>query len=197
MARPSLREKILEAGVTVVHERGFATSGIRDITAAAGAPQGSFTNHFASKDAFGLAVLDRYVERVQAIMDGTLRDPARTPVERLHAYFDTITGLLQGAGWRYGCLVGNMGLEAAEHSEALRERLAWAFSELQLPFAEALRAAQAVGEIRGDVGAEPLAALLLSAWYGAMLRMKVDRSRLPLDLFKQVFLATLLAPLDP
>ncbi len=196
MGRPSLREKILEAGVTVVHERGFAQSGIREITGAAGAPQGSFTNHFASKEAFGLAVLDRYVERTQAIMDATLRDPGRPPLDRLRAYFDVITGLLQGVDWRYGCLVGNMGLEAAEHSEPLRDRLSRAFSELQEPFAAALGAAQAAGDIRTDVSADELAGLLLSAWYGAMLRMKVDRSPVALDLFKQVFLATLLAPVS-
>ncbi len=197
MARPSLREKILEAGVTVVHERGFASAGIREIAAAAGAPQGSFSNHFASKDAFGLAVIDRYVERVRAIMDATLRDRARPPIERLRAYFDVVIEQLRDAGWRYGCLVGNLGLEAAEHSEALRERLARALAEFQSAFAEAVRAAQAAGEIRRDIAADPLAALLLSGWYGAMLRMKVDRSPLPLDLFKQVFLATLLAPPTP
>ncbi len=196
MGRASLREKILEAGVAVVHERGFAQSGIREITGAAGAPQGSFTNHFASKEAFGLAVLDRYVGRTQALMDATLRDTGRPPLDRLRAYFDAVAGLLEGAGWRYGCLVGNMGLEASEHSEALRERLSRAFAELQEPFAAALGAAQAAGDIRTDVPADALAGLLLSAWYGAMLRMKVDRSPVALGLFRQVFLGTLLAPPD-
>lgn len=87
-----------------------------------------------------------------------------------------------------------MGLEAVEHSAPLRERLSQAFSEMQEPFAAALAAAQAAGDIRIDVAADKLAGLLLSAWYGAMLRMKVDRSPVALDLFEQVFLATLLAP---
>ena len=177
-----------------MHERGFATAGIREITGAAGAPQGSFTNHFASKDAFGLAVLGRYAERTQSTMDATLRDPGRTPRARLAAYFDAVTARLQDAGWRYGCLVGNMGLEASEHSEPLRERLSQVFAEFQEPFTAALQAGQAAGEIRADVPAADLAGVLLSAWYGAMLRMKVDRSPAPITRFKQVFLATLLAP---
>ena len=194
MGRSSLREQILQAGVTVVHERGFATAGIREITGAAGAPQGSFTNHFASKDAFGLAVLDRYAERTQSTMDATLRDPKRSPRDRLAAYFDAVTARMQDAGWRYGCLVGNMGLEASEHSEPLRERLSQVFSELQEPFTAALQAGQDAGEVRADVPAADLAGVLLSAWYGAMLRMKVDRSPVPITLFKQVFLVTLLTP---
>jgi TetR/AcrR family transcriptional regulator, transcriptional repressor for nem operon len=33
---------------------------VRDICAAAGVPQGSFTNHFRSKEAFAEEVLNRY-----------------------------------------------------------------------------------------------------------------------------------------
>ena len=43
-----------------MHERGYAGASVRDIVQAAGVPQGSFTNHFASKEAFGLEILDLY-----------------------------------------------------------------------------------------------------------------------------------------
>lgn len=194
MGRRSLREKIIESGVTTLHQRGFTASGVREITGAAGVPQGSFTNHFGSKEAFGVAVLDRYYERTEAIIDATLRDGERTPVARLHAYFDAVTELLAGVGWRHGCMIGNMSLEASEHSELLRERLVQIFQMLTRPFADAVRAAQAAGEMRDDVDAEEVADVLLSAWQGAMLRMKVERSPEPLDRFKRVLVATLLSP---
>ncbi|WP_367279039.1 TetR family transcriptional regulator, partial [Pseudomonas sp.] len=41
------REKILEEGMRVIHERGFSNATVRDITTAAQVPNGSFTNHFA------------------------------------------------------------------------------------------------------------------------------------------------------
>ena len=96
MGRPSLREKIIESGVQTLHERGFAGAGVREITADAGVPQGCFTNHFRSKEAFAAAILDRYHERTQAIMDKTLRDEIRPAVERLRAYFDAITVMARG-----------------------------------------------------------------------------------------------------
>ena len=77
------REALLDAGVRVVHARGLAATGVRDIAMAAGVPQGSFTNHFRSKEAFGILVLDRYAERVDAIMRETLGDDRRAPAERL------------------------------------------------------------------------------------------------------------------
>ena len=60
VAKPSLRENILNAGLQVMFQSGYQGASVRDICAAAGAPQGSFTNHFRSKEAFAREVLDRY-----------------------------------------------------------------------------------------------------------------------------------------
>lgn len=87
MARPSLRENIIQAGLVTLHERGFYAPGVREIMAAAHAPQSSFSNYFQSKEAFGLEVLNRYFERLEAIAQTTLCDQRRAPLDRLHAYF--------------------------------------------------------------------------------------------------------------
>jgi TetR/AcrR family transcriptional repressor of nem operon len=193
MARPSLREKILESGVLTLHKRGFAAAGIREITSEAGVPQGCFTNHFPSKEAFGLAVIQRYHAHTQAIMDRTLRDPGRSAVERIGGYFDAISEWLEAANWRYGCLVGNMSLEVAEHSDVLRDCLVEVCGSLTQSFAEVVRAGQAQGEIRSDLDADDIATFLLSSWQGAMMRMKVERSRKPLDQFRRVLFATVVS----
>ena len=193
MGRRSFRDKIITSGVRTVHERGFTHAGLREITAAAGVAQGSFSNHFASKEEFGVAILNRYFEQIQAVIAQTLGDAGRPPIERLRAYFEAITELLAAAGWRYGCLAGNLGLEAAEHSEILRRRLGEIFAEWTPPFAQAIRQAQGVGEVRADLDAEEAGAALLEAWHGAMLRMKIERSPAPLDRFKRLIFPALLA----
>lgn len=175
-----------------VHRRGFATVGLREITAEAGVAQGSFTNHFASKDEFGVAILGLYFDQVRSIIDGTLGDADKGPIEKLRAYFEAVMGLLEAAEWRYGCLVGNMGLEAAEHSEAIRLRLSEIFGELILPFGEIVREGQAEGVIPKIHAPEELAAVLLEGWHGAMLRMKIERNRAPLDRFMRLTFPALL-----
>src|SRR6267378_8526978 len=67
MSKPSNRDKILTEGLRVVHERGFAGASVRDIVEAAKVPQGSFTNHFASKEAFCLEILDLYFKDVRSM----------------------------------------------------------------------------------------------------------------------------------
>ena len=191
MARPSHREKILASGVVTLHQRGFAATGVRDIASAAGVPLGSFTNHFRSKEEFGLAVLDRYFEEHEATVQATLGDQTRLPLDRLHAYFDTITAWLADVGWRYGCLVSNLSLEAPEHSEPLRERLSHVLHRLTQLFAETVRDCQAAGSVRADLEADDLATLLLAAWHGVLLRMKVDRSPEPLGKFRRILFSLL------
>ena len=88
MTKVSNREKILTAGLQVVHERGFGGASVRDIVQAAGVPQGSFTNHFVSKDAFGLEVLDIYFQQSLDAIATTLNNEAFSPIERLAAFLD-------------------------------------------------------------------------------------------------------------
>src|ERR1700740_2049284 len=100
MPKPSNREKILTEGLRVVHERGFAGASVRDIVEAAGVPQGSFTNHFASQEALCLEVLYLYFNDARAMIHRTLRNDLLPPLKRLHAYVDAQIKYLNRIGWR-------------------------------------------------------------------------------------------------
>ena len=65
---------------------------MRDICAAAGVPQGSFTNHFRSKEAFAKEVLDRYFDYLQGLVSQAMDDKSLKPRQRLKRYLDIITG---------------------------------------------------------------------------------------------------------
>ena len=193
MPKPSHRDQILASGLGTLFRKGYASAGVREITADAGVPLGSFTNHFRSKEAFALEVVDRYFAHLRDVMARTLDDESIAPRERIEAYLDTTTDLMRDAGWRYGCLVGNMSLEAAEQSEAIRTRLVSIFSDWKKPFARVVKQAQERGEIRRDLDPDDVAECLLAGWHGAILRMKVERSPEPLERFRRVIAASVLA----
>ena len=79
MPKPSLRDTILDAGLKAMFRTGYNGTSVRDITAAAGAPQGSFTNHFRCKEAFASEVLDRYFDHVRGLVAQALDDTSLTP----------------------------------------------------------------------------------------------------------------------
>jgi TetR/AcrR family transcriptional regulator, transcriptional repressor for nem operon len=190
MSRPSLREDILNAGLKVMFQTGYQGASVRDICAAAGAPQGSFTNHFRSKEAFVNEVLDRYFADLKTVVSQALNDQSRTPRQRLRRYLDIISGRLQGAKWNRGCLIGDLSLEASLQSKLLRKRLGEIFREWRTPFAECIAEAQAAGEIDSKFEPTDLAEFLLASWEGAILRMKVEGRPTALERFKNIVFET-------
>jgi TetR/AcrR family transcriptional repressor of nem operon len=197
MPRASLRDNILSAGLRVMFQRGFNGSGVRDIVAAASAPQGSFTNHFRSKEAFAEEVLDLYFEHVRELVDQALGDKRLTPRSRLRRYLDIITERLAADGFTRGCLIGDFSLETAQTSEPLRRRLQAIYGEWLQPFAECIAEGQAKGEIATTFSPNELADFLLTSWEGAILRMKVERSVEPLERFKRIAFKTVFTKSSP
>jgi TetR/AcrR family transcriptional regulator, transcriptional repressor for nem operon len=192
MPKPSNREKILTEGLRVVHERGFAGASVRDIVQAAGVPQGSFTNHFASKEAFGLEILDLYLANGRQVMGETLRNDALPPLERLAAYIDAGKNRLNRDGMRNGCLFGNFTAEASDHSEVIRQRLVAIFAEVQGSVAYCLRAAVTAGELPQNFDCDEVAAFVVSSLQGATLLAKAQRSPAPVERFKQILFSNIL-----
>jgi TetR/AcrR family transcriptional repressor of nem operon len=193
MAKPSHRDRILDAGLRVMFRSGYTGSSVRDVTTAAAVPQGSFTNHFRSKEAFAGEVLDRYFEHVRGLVQQALDDTTLTPRSRLRRYLDLITERLAEDNFERGCLIGDFSLEASPQSAALREQLRVIFAEWRQPFARCIAEAQAAGEIASTFPPTELAEFLLASWEGAILRMKVDGTSAALERFQTIAFQTVFA----
>ena len=192
MAKPSHRETILTEGLRVVHAHGFANASVRDIVQAAGVPQGSFTNHFASKEAFGLEVIDLYFSRSEKTIRQTLRNDALPPLQRLAEYIETSRNRLNQDSMRNGCMLGNFTAEATDHSEPIREKLLKIFEEISSSVAYCLEAAVKSGELRPDFECREVAAFIVSSLQGANLLAKAQRDPEPVDRFKRILFSTIL-----
>jgi TetR/AcrR family transcriptional repressor of nem operon len=192
MSRPSHREKILTTGLQVVHQRGFAGASVRDIVQAAGVPQGSFTNHFPSKEDFGLQVIDLYLARARQVIAETLLNDSLLPLQRLGAYIEATKNRLNKDSMRNGCLFGNFTAEASDHSEVIRLRLVEIFSEIQAAFTYCLKAAVKAGELPPKFKCEEVAGFIVSSLQGANLLAKAQRSPVPVERFKRILFSMVL-----
>ena len=190
MSKLSHREDILNAGLKVMFRSGYEGATVRDICSAAGAPQGSFTNHFRSKEAFAKEVLDRYFAYLQGYVREALDNKSLTPLQRLKHYLDIISGVLAGDKWNLGCLIGDFSIETTSQSELLRQRLDAIFEEWRAPFASCIAEAQTIGEIDSTFDPVDLSEFLLASWEGAILRMKVERGPAALERFKKIVFQT-------
>jgi len=197
MAKHSHREKILTEGLKVVHAHGFANASVRDIVQAAGVPQGSFTNHFASKEAFGLEVIDLYYANNLQVMRETLRNDALPPLQRLRAFIDNRKDRLNRDNMRNGCLFGNFTAEATDHSEGIRQRLLEIFAETKQAIAYCLTAAVKAKEVSPSIDCDEIAGFIVSSLQGAILLSKAERSPVPMERFKEILFALVLRRTGP
>jgi len=185
MAKPSHREKILTEGLKVVHERGFAGASVRDIVQAAGVPQGSFTNHFVSKEAFGLEIIDLYLDSARQMVEQTLLNASLPPVARVLAYVDYHKGALE-CGLNKGCLFGNFTAESTEHSEPIRLRLVEIYDWLCSLICSCLDEAINAGDLPSGLDSRQVALFVVSSLQGAVLLAKAQRNLAALESFSAI-----------
>ncbi len=176
----------------VVHAHGYAGASVRDITQAAGVPQGSFTNHFASKEAFGLEIIDLYFLETRKTIAATLCNDTLPPLERFGAFLDGSVARAKKNEMRNGCLFGNFAAEASDHSELIRDRLVAIFSEIQAAITYCLKAAVSENEIPQSTDCDSLASFMVAALQGAQLMTKVQRNSAPLEHLRPIFFSLLL-----
>lgn len=185
------REGLVRLGTEILTEKGFLNTGIDELLKRAGVPKGSFYHYFASKEAFGHAVIDNYAAYFARRLDRALLDEAHAPLQRLMNFVaDAKTGMGR-FDFRRGCLIGNMGQELGAGHEGFRVRLDEVFSDWQQRVANCLEAAKRAGQLAPEADCQRLAAFFWIGWEGAVLRAKLVRNDGPLELFATHFFACL------
>ena len=58
MTRIETRQSLIQVGTDVIGSHGFNPTGLNTVLKTAGVPKGSFYYYFASKEEFGLAIID-------------------------------------------------------------------------------------------------------------------------------------------
>jgi TetR/AcrR family transcriptional repressor of nem operon len=187
-----VRERLLEAGVRTFSKSGFNGCSVQDITEAAGVPKGSFYNHFESKEALGAAALEHYwnggaCDRLLILSRSDL-----SPRERLQTYFEQVNAEIAEINFTCGCLIGNMAAELSDRSPIVAAQLSAIFGQWSRRVADCIHAAQAAGEIETKADPELLAAFVLNAWEGAVLRARIEKADRPLRQFIQTLFTILL-----
>lgn len=190
MARQSMREEIVAAALDQFHAHGFNAAGVKDITDAAGAPKGSFYNHFESKEALAVVALERYCATRRL---AELADPSVPGLQRVREHFTFLREENEARDYTRGCLVGDFGTEIADHSPVIRAAVEDSLREWGEAIAGAIADAQREGAISASIDPLMTARFILAAWEGVLISMRAERSSAALDDFFQVVFGSLLA----
>jgi TetR/AcrR family transcriptional repressor of nem operon len=186
MKRTDKRSELIRVGREIIVQRGFNAASINDILITASVPKGSFYYYFASKEDFGLAIIDNFALEYQNKLKYLLQDAKISPLTRLRNFFESKIVEMETSCCTDGCLIGNLAQELSAQNELFRDRLNEIFTDWEEYFALCLRAAYEKEEIIGDTNLEDLARFILSSWEGAILQAKVTKSVLPMHTFVKI-----------
>ena len=123
----STRERLVAVGLHKVLESGWSATSIDVVLRECDVPKGSFYHYFASKEAFGYALLESYQAFFMQRLDKWFVDQPTDGLGQLQAAMDgfladSIAGI-ERYGYRRGCLVGALGQEVAGLHEGFRGKL--------------------------------------------------------------------------
>jgi TetR/AcrR family transcriptional repressor of nem operon len=177
------REHLLQVGLRRIRSMGYGATGVKEILDEADVPKGSFYHYFPSKEAFAKEVLELYARGENERAEKILRNGKGPPLKRLRRYFEELIAVYGPTAKISGCMVGNLSLEMADHSDSIQSLLHQSFSRWQAGIAAILQEAMDRGDLAKSNKPQELASFLLNNYEGALLRSKADRSSKPLETF--------------
>ena len=182
LANRDVKTQILDIAQSTMGSRGFSAVGLNEILKAAQVPKGSFYHYFESKEAFGVALLERYFSRYLADLDVLLgATDDGSAISRLMRYWQRWVDTQAGNDLQSRCLVVKLGAEVSDLSDSMRQVLEDGTDRVIERLTRELKRARQNGEMAADGDASELAASLYQMWLGASMLAKVTQDDRPLQ----------------
>jgi TetR/AcrR family transcriptional repressor of nem operon len=183
--RNNVHDKLLAAAQRCFRTQGYKGTTIEDIADTARVFKGSFYNHFPSKEALAVMVVQQYAD---VINTNIAQEGPPSAFQRLKKHFEWLASRNEEEDYRNGCLMSNFSVEIYTAGKSLRRAVGEAFDRWFASVAAVIRQGQAEGSIGRKGDPDVLARFLCNSWEGATNFSKVVRHRKPLDDF---FIVTL------
>jgi AcrR family transcriptional regulator len=171
------RERLIEAAIDCLQERGYARTTSRDLVAASDTNLASIGYHFGSKEHLLNVALTEAFQRWLKPLVALAGEPGpATPLERLGR---TLNGLMDTLAQNRGLITACLEAWAQlARSEDLRTEMLTSYEDFRLVIARTAR--DAFAEIGGDeVDADTLAALIIALFNGLLVQWQLDSSGAP------------------
>lgn len=179
MTHHPTKQRLLEAGLAMLLERGYSDLGIQSLLEATQTPKGSFYHHFRDKEDFALQVIDAYMVQVHGGLDACLGDETRPPLERVRHFFELTEQKYRQEGYM-GCLLGGLGQELSGISDVFRSKIEECLSVIAHRIGGCLEIARKKGDLPRHSDPQRMASLLVDCWEGAALRSRLRGNPAPL-----------------
>ncbi len=170
------RGTILKVGRRLMAQHGFTGVGLGELLGTAGVPKGSFYHYFPSKEAYGCALLQTFVDDYAEVLEDTLDRTDLDARARILRYFETWHRNQTSPDPEDRCLVVRLSAEVADLSEGMSRILEGGVEAIVSKLAATLAEGMAEGSIAQVDEPRALAEALYHQWLGASLVASLSHS---------------------
>ena len=172
---------LLATGYQLIAKKGFTAVGLKQILDTAGVPKGSFYHYFASKEAFGEAIINHYFSLYKTRLD-VIDAQDVSAQQKLYDYFQNWYDTQQNGCNHEKCLVVKLSAEVADMSETMRKALDTGYQQTTMWLAKQIKAGWLDESVprHDNISAESMAKRWYFAWLGASLIAKISQTNTPL-----------------
>jgi TetR/AcrR family transcriptional regulator, transcriptional repressor for nem operon len=175
------RSHILAVGRSLTARQGFAGVGLNELLKAAEVPKGSFYHYFSSKEAYGCALLQDFVEQYRTDLGGSLLSSQSTARARFIGYFEGWLAKQTGPALQDRCLVVKLSAEVADLSPDMSKILQRGVADIVSSLSATLVQGIAEGSIAPLDDPHLLAQSIYHQWLGASLVAGLSQDDAPLQ----------------
>jgi TetR/AcrR family transcriptional regulator, lmrAB and yxaGH operons repressor len=167
------RARLIRAMQIALASKGFHGIGLNELLANADAPKGVMYHHFpGGKSELALAAIEQSTATMlQQLTKGMQK--FEQPADAIAQWFEGAIKSLSQQKYELGCPLATVALETVAADVELRQAIADSFSRIRQALSEAFQNA-------GIANSKPLAALVVSAFEGALMQARVAQSPKPL-----------------
>ena len=120
-ARTGSRQKLLDAAISLVREKGYAATSVDQVCERAGVTKGAFFHHFKSKDALALAAASCWSDGSNALFASAPYQAHGDPLDRVLGYLEFRKAMLARELREITCFAGTLVQEVyASHPDLAR-----------------------------------------------------------------------------
>ena len=183
-------EAALDRAVELFWQKGYIDASIDDLVSATGVNRYGLYSTFGDKHALFLKALDRYRDQVVGHLLSGLEAPGAGLAE-IEGYFRAVSAGARSDLGRNGCLLSNTAIELAHQDDAAADKVCAHFKRLQKAFRDAIKRAQAAGDLPARANVTELTDFLLGVSQGVCTMARAPINRSAITRFVEVSLATL------
>lgn len=177
VAGTDTKERLLEAAVGLMLEKGYTATSVDDICGAAKLTKGSFFHYFKNKEELGTAAVKFFYGRMKGMFARCDFAREADPLKRVYGYLDAMIEFSKDTESPKCCLIGNFAQELSDTHPAIRDACAECFDDGMGSMREWLAEAKSKYAPRSAINPAALSSYFTSIAQGSILMAKATRNR--------------------